>query len=380
MLTTAFPTIGAVRPPKKIGFPVLLFGVTVLLTACVSVLPPLDDTPTSPGTPAPDATATLFVTVQASALSTEPSGFRPPETARVTLEKMRSGSNQVPKLQREAVVQPGPMVFEFERIEAGGWTITAELLNDDGVPMYTGKGEAYVQHQETTSVQLTLDIVPGSLEVHIDLGESCIAIGDPGVCLADVANRGHVKLEPNVDNHAFEWTPGDTSATTTVTRLIPGDYEFQVVFYKEQRTAGNILYESRWMPFRIEPGHTTTVFWQPETGALHVSIRLPEPPPPAPTDLIASWTEDGVLLTWTGTTSPDISHYNVWHKKELTERMEIAHTTGGGGETTWLDETATPELCGPGPFQRLAYTISAVSESGRESLRSNEVDACALLP
>ena len=65
---------------QKIGFAVLLFGVTVLLTACVSVLPPLDDTPTSPGTP--DATATLFVTVQASALSTEPSGFRPPETAR----------------------------------------------------------------------------------------------------------------------------------------------------------------------------------------------------------------------------------------------------------------------------------------------------------
>lgn len=376
--SAARPKRPFIGDPSRLRFALTLLIAAPLLTGCFSVLPPLSDAPSSPDTPAPDATASLFVTIQAAELLSEPAGFRAPETARVTLEKSRSGSNQVPKLQREATVHDGPMVFQFDRIETGRWSITAELLDTDGVLMYTGKSEAYVRDQETASIELVLEMLPGVLEVQIDLGDQCIEIGEPGACLADVADRGHVKLAPNSDNHNFDWTPGDIEGATSVSRLVPGDYEFQLVFYKGSRLTGNTLYESHWIPFRIEPGHTTTVHWRPEAGALQVTMRFPEPPAP-PTDLTASWTEDGVQLTWTGSMAPDISHYNVWRKNEPTEPITSAHATNAPHTTDWLDTAVSPDLCEPRLLRGLAYVVTAVNENGMESLRSNEVDACALI-
>src|SRR5690625_869894 len=108
----------------------------------------------------------------------------------------------------------------------------------------------------------------------------------------------------------MDWTPGESTGTVSVSSLTPGDYEFQIVFYVDSRTSGNTLYVGHWIPFRIQPGRTTSVDWHPEVGALTVDIRIKRPPP-RPTDLTATWTEEELHLEWSASGAANNTHYNV---------------------------------------------------------------------
>lgn len=369
---------GCALTSRSLRLVTTVVALGMLLVGCFSLLPPLHDH--SP--PLPDSAATLLVTVHATDILSVADGFRPPERLRVTLEKPRSSSTRTPTLRREATVHANPVTVSFEQIETGHWTITAELVDEEGMPMYQGADEVHVRDGETAIVHIALDALPGQLEVLIDLGERCVEIGDEGQCLADIANRGHIRLAPGPDgkawNENFEWNPGDQVGTASVKRLAPGDYEFQLVFYRDSRTVGNTLYASYWEPFRIEPNKTTTVEWHIQAGALTVHVHVNGPPSP-PSDLSASWTDDGVLLSWSPSSSDNITHYNVWYRTGPKVELTRIHTTADASSTTWLDEQAAVEHCSGPVDDGLYYFVTAVNEYGLESLRSDVVNACTLL-
>lgn len=369
----------------RVGAAALLFSL--LLSGCTSLLPPLtepgaSDTPANPGTPDQSGgEATLLVTVHAAQASFSVESFRPAERLRVTLEKPRSVTTRTPTLRREVPVGGEPATVRFERIETGRWLVSAEIVDVDGVPMYTGKEEVYVRDGETSVVDVFLDIVPGALEVQIDLGDVCIAVGDEGQCLHDVANRGYLRLAPGPEgkswNESFDWIPGEQRGTVAVNRLTPGDYEFQVVFYRDTRTVGNMLLEGHWTPFRVEPGRTTTVQWHAQTGALNVSLRVNKPPAP-PSDVTAAWTEGGVVLSWSSSPSDNVVQYYVWHKTGPRAELVRVHATPDAGTTTWLHADPAVETCSA-PDGGLFYFVTAVNEYGLESVRSEQLNACWLL-
>lgn len=359
--------------------------LAVLASGCLSLLPPLSDAggPLGPNFPEePDGVASLLVTVHAARLAADSQPFRPAETLRVTLEKPRSSSTRTPTLRREVTLVDRQVTVSFERIETGQWLIAAELLDADGMAMYTGSAEVYVRDGETTVADVFLDFVPGALEVRIDLGDVCIAVGSEGQCLHQVANRGHVRLMPGPDGRAwnenFDWTPGERYATTTVNRLTPGDYEFQLIFYKDSRTVGNTLYAGHWVPFRVEPGRTTAVDWHAQAGTLNVSLQLNAPPPP-PENITAAWTEGGVLLSWSPSPADDVTQYYVWHRTDPRAELVRLHATADPWTTTWLHADAAAEMCSASPDGGLVYFVTAVSGSGLESVRSAQINACTLL-
>lgn len=374
MVVTAVGRLRNVHP----GAAGLLLLLTALLTACFPLLPHLADDPPPSG-----ASGRVLVTVLAPDVSMNTFAWSPPETLRVTLAKPRSSSTNAPVLRRERAFEAGSSTVEFQRVETGRWMVTAELVDAEGVPIYDGAGEIVVREEETVATQLSLAVIPGRLEIDIDLGDGCIEVGAEGACLSDMAGPGHVKLAPSPDgkawNHNFEWAPGERTGVAAVNRVPPGDYEFQLVFYKDSRTTGNTLYASHWIPFRMEPNRTTRVDWHPRTGALTVFIEVALPPP-APVDVAASWTDSGVFLTWTASGgASDVSLYNVWRKTSPTEPFQKVHTAPVDGPMAWSDTGVTGEQCGADGDQSLYYVVTAVNEHGLESLRSHAADACAAL-
>jgi len=378
-----------VSAPSPVSSRLALAALLVLLafaaSGCLSLLPPLsgDGTPLSPGVPSDgDGFATLLVTVHAAQAAAGGDGFRPAERLRVTLEKPRSSTTRTPTLRREVTPVEQRTVVRFERLETGPWLISAELLDAEGVPMYTGAAEVYVREGETVAADVFLEMVPGGLIVRIDLGDACIAVGDEGQCLHDVANRGHLRLAPGPDgkawNENFDWVPGERYGTASVNRLTPGDYEFQLIFYRDSRTVGNTLYAGHWVPFRVEPGRTTEVDWHAQAGALDVNVRINAPPLP-PAGVTAQWTEQGLLLSWSPSASDNVARYYVWHRTGPRAELVRLHATPDAQVTAWLHADASAEMCFAAPDAGLFYFVTAVSASGLESLRSELVDACALL-
>lgn len=368
------------EPARLRSAPVMLMAA-LLLTGCFSVLPPLSDAPSSPGTPDPDATASLFVTIQAAELLSKPVGFRAPETARVTLTKLRGGSSARPTIRQETDFQGSSVTVGFDRIETGPWRIDAEALAGD-VLMYQGGTEVYVSSDEIVSATVALEMLPGNLEVFIVLEGECLQVGEENACLSEVADRGRIMLAPDSEGDTwhrdFDWTQGEDKGTATAPRLEPGEYEFQLVFYSGDRRDGNIVYESHWLPFRIEPGHTTSIYWHPEVGTLDVNIQLISLPP-APSALSAAWTEEGVVLSWTADALPPLAGYNVWFKNDRKKPFSKADTLPSTAAPSWVHTGMSDDQCLGSAVQGLFYVVTAINEQGTESLRSNEVDACALL-
>lgn len=357
----------------------LLAGLAVLLTGCFPLLPAVTGDPPETG----GATGQLLITVHAAGLTAE-TFHRPLETLRVTLTKPRgsTGSAHAPALRREAPFSAGGSTVEFQAIETGLWKVTAEILDAEGVPAYGGAGEVLVRDRETAAAQITALPLPGQLEVRIDLGEQCIEVSEAGACLADLADRGHVRFLPtasmNPASRSFDWPEQARSAVITVQDVPFGDIEYQLVFYRGGTNLGNTLYASQWYPVRIEPGRTSSVEWSPTFGSSTVEVSIQHPPPP-PEDLAAEWTENGLLLTWAAPDAPDAAGYNVWRKTGPLTPLERLAQVAGGHVTSWLHEAAAPEQCTSPGNDGLFYFVTAVSEAGLESLWSPPVDACALL-
>lgn len=353
--------------------------LALALTGCFPLLPSLTDA----AEPPPESgEAALLVTVHAATMRLpDPHDFPAPETLRVTLTRPRGSGEQT--LQREIPFHGGPVSVSLEHIETGHWSVAAELLDEENIAIFSGTGEAYVQNKSTVTTQMSLEPVPGKLEVHIELDNECIYVGGAADCLADLTDRGRINLAPTPTderwNQDIDWDEGDPIGPVSVSSLVPGDYEFQIVFYVTSRTPGNTLYEGHWSPFRIYPGRTTTIVWQPDVGALTVDVHVHRPPPP-PTNLTATWADAGVLLEWTVPDAADgshgITHYNVWHrtgpKVEIAKLQEVA----GEESTSWLDEAVSDAHCDTAPNEGLYYVVTAVNDYGLASLRSNEVDAC----
>lgn len=351
--------------------------MAVMLGGCMQLLPPLDDTP-GPLSPS-HGEATLFVTVHGAA----PAGILPehpvPGQLRVTLTKPRTSST-FQTLQRQVAFHGDSASVSFAHIGTGRWSIAAELLDDDGVSMYAGTGEAYVEDRSTVTAELLLKPLPGTLTVEIDLGDDCIHVLADSDCLADAATAGRLELFPSPSDtkpsENFDWTPGDTMGTVSVSSIPARQYEFQVVFFKGSRLASNVVYRGHWIPVAVHPGHTTTVHWKPQTGALDVRVHV-NLPPERPTDLTATWTEDGLQLDWSAPMAPDVTHYNIWRRTDPKSGIEKVHEAAGPMTTRWLDQDAPHVPCGNASDDQLYYVVTAVNESGLESLRSNEVVVCA---
>src|SRR5690606_1307900 len=207
----------------------LLAGLAVLLTGCFPLLPAVTGDPPETG----GATGQLLITVHAAGLTAE-TFHRPLETLRVTLTKPRgsTGSAHAPVLRREVLFSAGGSMVEFQAIETGLWKVTAEILDAEGVPVYGGTGEVLVRDRETAAAQITALPLPGQLEVRIDLGEQCIEVSEAGACLADLADRGHVRFLPtasmNPASRSFDWPEQARSAVITVQDVPFGDIEYQL--------------------------------------------------------------------------------------------------------------------------------------------------------
>lgn len=345
----------------------------------MQVLPPLQDRSAVP-TPA-GGEAALFVTVHTTALPAALPEHPAPTGLRVTLSKPRTKSTDQ-TLQRHVPFRTdaGPVSVSFTNIGTGRWSIQAELIDEDGISMYAGTGEAYVEDGSTVQAELVLDPLPGTLTVEIELGDDCILVLDESGCLVDVTEAGRLDVSPppsdNKKSESFDWTEGDTRGTVSITSIPARHYEFQVTFFNGNRIDSNIIYRGHWIPVVVHPGHTTTVVWEPQTGALDIRVHV-HLPPGSPTDLTATWSEDGVRLDWGGATASDVTHYNVWRRTDPKAEMEKIAEAVGWMTTSWLDQDAPWIQCGDASDEKLYYVVTAVNESGLESLRSNEVTVCA---
>ncbi len=261
----------------------------------------------------------------------------------------------------EAPVVGTSATAQLAGLAAGSWNIQATAFDTEGYATYTGTGKVVVKRDASTSTELVLKPLDGSVRLEVDAREL------PGAEQAATVDIMVYYAGGTSAYRSYTGLPLDSSPLVAEdTGYIPRSYDMKIVLKASDGTA---VYESAYESFGVRPGRLTTVQWSPAFGDLQIYLDLRAMPPP-PQNVMVSIEGTQAHVSWDPGAEWVTSYRVYWRYSEFDRYSSSRCDTVEAPAAS-----AVVGLSAANKGSTVRFVVVARDAAGQESLRSAE--ACA---